>query len=68
MPSMMMMISDSCMSAPSSGEGEGVPRGSMDPMENLPVAIPPTTVVEDRLVEELGVLGVILKKDDKEEC
>jgi hypothetical protein len=34
----MMMVSDSCVSALYSVGGEGVPRGSLEPMENLPVA------------------------------
>jgi hypothetical protein len=31
----MMMVSDSCMSDPSSCCGEGVPRGSLEPMTYL---------------------------------
>jgi hypothetical protein len=70
----MMMVSDSCVPDPSLGGGEGVPRGLLEPMANF--ACGDTTdkdgvhlmVVVDWLVEEFSVLGVILKKDDKEEC
>jgi hypothetical protein len=56
------------------GGGEAVPRGLLEPMANF--ACGDTTdkdgvhlmVVVDRLAEELDILGVILKKDNKKEC
>jgi hypothetical protein len=40
----MMMVSDSYVSAASLGEGVDVPRGPLESIANLPVAIPPNMV------------------------